>query len=112
MRSITPSSCSLRDILGTWESDGIRKSYPIGDGSRLEAGRAHAVLCGFNSRLFRCETANGASLTPSRIGANAPELAKPIRDYSAPPTLRLMSRASSDQINLSSGSSLLLRARP
>ncbi len=32
--------------------------------------------------------------------------------YNAPPTLRLMSRASSDQMNLSSGSSLLFLAFP
>ena len=31
-----------------------RKGYPIGDGTRLETGRAFSMVpCGFNSRSFR-----------------------------------------------------------
>ena len=31
----------------------LRKGYPMGDGNRLEAGRALTRPCGFNSRSFR-----------------------------------------------------------
>ena len=66
----------------------LRKGKPIGDGSRLESGRALRLPCEFDSRSFRCNRklchwpiGKGASL-PSWIGGFDSRMAlsmKPIR---------------------------------
>ena len=54
------------------------KGHPIGDGNRLEAGRACRVPCGFNSRSFRSRMVK----RKSRLGPNEEVRVRfPVREY-------------------------------